>query len=150
MEGYEPEYRYVGDDPHSYYQMLKNCWIHKQGFILLEHDIFPWPGALALMEECSEIWCAHEYLYPPVIGQTVVGIGCMKFSTEAIMRSSDIFEQIETFDARGADLLDWRYLDSWIPANLGKALGMKGPHIHNPPVVHLKSGVTRIFQEPNN
>lgn len=138
LEGYIPTYVYVGNHPHSYYEVLQAQWAIGRDFILLEHDVFPWPGALEQMSECNEVWCGHDYLYPPIIRQFLLGIGCMKFSSKLIEKVPDFFKYVDLLNFRGEDLRDWRMLDSWIISGLRDVAGVE-PHLHTPPVVHLKS-----------
>lgn len=138
MEGHTPDYKYVGEDTRSYYRVLKKYWERGEGFILLEHDVYPWPGALQQMDECPEPWCAYQYLYPPVAKTFVTGIGCMKFSSEAIASNPTMFDEANTIQERGEAALDWQNLDGWIVPELKKSL-KRDTHIHTPPVVHLKT-----------
>ena len=144
MDDWDPEYIDVSGNPHLYYEVLKELWSLQDDFILLEHDIIPWPGALNTFENCSEPWCAFKYLYPPS-GHLVIANGCVRFRKELMNLIPDLFDIIEsndgTFFVTSEDPKDWHAIDGRMGAILTNKLN-GFVHVHNPPVVHLKEDIS--------
>lgn len=141
MEGYEPVYEYVGDSPFAYFDILRDLWHKGEDFILIEHDIIPWPGALVTFDACEDMWCAFGYLYPPD-GYIVTAHGCVRFRAEMMQRIPDLFEIVEANDGRffkvkDTDTRHWKDLDGCISPVLTGILD-RFPHQHVPAVVHTK------------
>lgn len=141
MEGYEPVYEYVGDSPYRYFEIFRDYWRRGEDFILLEHDIIPWPGALATFESCPDIWCAFGYLYPPD-GYLVVAHGCVRFRAKMMESVPDLLDIVEANDGRffkvkETDTRHWKDLDGCISPILTGTLE-RFPHRHVPAVVHTK------------
>lgn len=71
-------------DPQHYGRLVKHMWGIGNGFVLVEDDVVPWPGAINQMLECGEDWCAFEFprtqpTYEPRSGWCL-GLGCVRFS----------------------------------------------------------------------
>lgn len=122
------------DDELTYAQLLEREWSKGGGFVLVEHDIAPWPGAIDALLACPRDWCAHRY---PKGGRLVRALGCVKFS-EGLVRNYPTLP-----DAwRGAS---WEALEGRILMAVGDALrtrddGAKPVCDHLPPVAHVKAG----------
>lgn len=58
----EPDTRFV-DVSHSdmaYFDLFEKLWSEKETFIIVEHDVVIWPGALHEMYDCPELFCAYQ------------------------------------------------------------------------------------------
>jgi hypothetical protein len=122
--GHAPTYIDVSASSDAYWNLLNDLWQKGETFILVEHDILPWPGALEELWQCPGLWCANSY------DQRGIGIyhsfGCTKFSAELIRRLPDVWSRIGHH---------WSRLDSEFEWQACQA-GLR-PHPHRPPVIHL-------------
>lgn len=138
-DGWSANYFYVGNSQEDYFNLLNSYWDKKQGFILVEHDIIPWPGALNTFLNCPEPWCGFQYLYPPPKGYKILANGCTKFSKTLIDAVPDLFDIIEKDAGLFFDPIEvpkgWTTLDGRMNAIL-RSFDFE-PHVHMPPVVHL-------------
>ena len=109
----------------GYWQLLTKLWADGESFILLEHDVTPWPNSLQLLWDCPEGWCVHEYPHgePP---QLIWALGACKFSAEFMESYKDSIPQLR-----------WEQLDHF-PRGILKYLVKTGPHIHQPGFAHVK------------
>jgi len=131
MEGLEVTEVVMNDRLH-YGRMFTERWQTGSGFILVEHDVVPWPGTLRQLVACIEEFCAFEY---PAGGPIVeeprsgwcVSLGCTKFS-------SDLVERIP-YDIAWQNRA-WDELDGAVFATLQNEADL---HIHYPPVAHAKA-----------
>jgi hypothetical protein len=132
MEGLEvTEYKMrVGDYVH-YGRTFTGWWKTGKGFIVVEEDVVPWPGAIKQLQECEHDWCCFLFPYSPIGWDHMTGLadglGCMKFSDKLVrtVACSDEWEN------RG-----WDELDGAVHETIkihGQAL-----HVHSPPVAHVK------------
>ena len=130
MEGLEVR-EVMMNDYHHYGRLVTEQWQSGQGFILLEHDVIPWPGALAEMDACAQECCAFEYPSGKIIEEPRSGwcssLGCVKFATSLVERIPYGAE----WQNRG-----WDELDGAVFATLQ---GEVETHIHQPPVAHAKA-----------
>lgn len=46
---------------YRYAEQIREWWNEREPFIVVEHDIVPWPGAVESLADCSEPWCAFSY-----------------------------------------------------------------------------------------
>lgn len=141
MEGYEPIYRYVGNSPFAYFEVFEEFWNRGKDFVLVEHDIIPWPGALSTFDACDDIWCAFGYLYPPD-GYLVTAHGCVRFRSDMMRSIPDLFDIVRAndgqfFKVKETDTRDWKDLDGCISPILTGMLD-RFQHQHIPPIVHIK------------
>jgi hypothetical protein len=128
----------VMQDDNHYGRLMTMQWQTRQGFIVVEHDVVPWPGAIRQLRECPEDWCSFEYPMPfsawePVRQGFCYSLGCTKFSTALVERHQPTPEWGGTC---------WDGLD-------GQVIGMlqtagETCHLHSPPVAHLKAYVTTL------
>jgi len=121
-QGHRVAYVRVSEDT-DYAQVVSDWW--SRPFILVEHDILPWPGALERIWECSEPWCRYAYPLgdPPIIEAY---LGCVKFRPEAL----------GPIEIEGKT---WRELDGTVEKELTER-GFQA-HLHEPPVIHLGAEV---------
>jgi len=131
MEGYEVV-EVVMNDRHHYGRLFTELWQTGAGFTLVEHDVVPWPGALAQLDTCSEECCAFQY---PNAGSWAMSLGCIRFSDSLVQRIPyDIGWQNRA----------WDELDGGVFATLQ---GEVDVHIHHPPVSHVKAR-TLVLRSP--
>jgi hypothetical protein len=107
----------------DYYNLVKGLWAQGEPFIINEHDIVPWPGALKRIEDCSAPWCT--FTYRSSAGWINDGLGIVKFDPS---RLPNIFK--EDFTQK-----HWSNLDVQIARRL-QANGIQ-PCAHSPAVTNL-------------
>lgn len=117
----------IMETPFSYGELLTELFHKRETFILVEHDIIPWPGALEKLAICEKDYCGYHY----VIGSGMGGsLGCTKFGKEMLERLPDLvdFSNVE-----------WKGLDGVVNEQLTRHLGESYEmfHIHGPEVAHM-------------
>ena len=119
-QGIEAEYRFMRDKGPAYPNLFRELWKDGEPFILVEHDILVWPGALYLLQQCTHSWCGYSY---QIRGSMESWLGCTKFEPARLGECPATAElQMWQFDVPVVVNL-W---DRGIPE-----------HIHQPGVVHL-------------
>jgi hypothetical protein len=118
---------------YDYFNLLSRLWWEREPFVLLEHDILPWPGAIEELEACPRPWCSFSYHTKSTqwksegygVFQT---FGCCKFAPAIMDKVPDIFSKFAS--------TSWNHLD----AQFGHFMQEAGylPHPHRPWVIHLK------------
>lgn len=116
----------------NYARVFFEQWQSGRGFMVVEEDVVPWPGAMRELNTCEQEWCC--FLFPngritwePRSG-FCDGLGCMKFATSLVDRVPPDNEWL----VRGWDALDG--------AVHGTLLGHGAKvHVHEPPVAHAKA-----------
>ncbi len=116
------------DAPYAYHRLIHSLWAEGKPFILVEHDILPWPGALEQLWECECAWGAFRY---HVLGNLAAYLGCVKFDPLKLGPCPLPEEP-----------MPWTKLDLHIVKTL-TSRGERG-HVHNPPVCHLNRGHQRM------
>ncbi len=116
------------DRIYSYDFLFRSLWAEGEPFILVEHDIVPWPGALAELWNCPEPWCGFPYF---IFGELRSQLGCTKFDP------ANLGECPLT-----GDPIEWQVIDKAIE----KRLVMRGQngHMHSPAVTHLNINHSRM------
>ncbi len=122
---------------YSYDMLFRELWAKGDPFILVEHDIIPWPGALAQLWTCPEPWCGFPYSN---FGTFRSYLGCTKFEPSRLgdcplsgeIRSFGELDQIIIKTLLLRDRTDW------------KARPKYKNHVHNPPVAHLNINHSRM------
>jgi hypothetical protein len=115
---------------YSYDLLFRKLWAEGCPFILNEHDIIPWPGAIHQLWTCEQPWCGFLYL---LYGEPRTYLGCTKFDPS---RLGDC--------PLSGDLTEWQKIDRIIEKNL-LLRGEKG-HIHTPAVSHLNINHSRMAE----
>jgi hypothetical protein len=113
---YCPHAEQVKIQPGSNYyaEQIAQWWAIGEPFIIVEHDVVPWPGAIEMLAECPEPWCAIE-VHPGyhLIRHGSVGLSCIKVVPKLL---SAISEQEDRPRASGApfpdDYIPWHATDS--------------------------------------
>lgn len=84
-EGVEHE-EHVCDGPTGYAALVADAW-RQGGFVLVEHDVVPWVGAIRQLEECEGDWCGFRYAKG---GSTIRALGLVKFSERLARAHPDL------------------------------------------------------------
>lgn len=130
QEGVEHEIECVPRyDPYYYSILLARLWRRGIGFVILEHDVVPWPGALNELAYCPNEWCTFPF---PKFGEMLEGgLGCVKFSDSLVTRFPKLYEN--WFNTH------WKLVDGRMLSSIAGVLHGPQPCIHNPPVAHVRS-----------
>lgn len=129
---YDPEYARIYGK-YGYGRFFADRWKEGAGFVNVEHDVVPWPGAIELLTGCPQPWCGFAYTdhrwdeHPELVHG--VPLGCMKIGAELIAATPDIWKQI----------IDWSHCDVHLFAEARKA-GF-WPHQHFPGVVNANNAL---------
>ena len=130
QDGIDARFEFMaGDD--SYYGLMADLWARRETFVIVEHDIVVWPGAIQALENCPEPWCTYPYYSS--VGWILDGLGCTKFGAELLKRFPDYL--LEPFPDCCRHTRFYCGLDRLI-AHRAEQLGLK-PHVHSPGVVNL-------------
>jgi hypothetical protein len=116
------------ENEYSYSDMFCELWKVGEGFILLEHDIVPWPGAITALDDCEQPWCSYEY---PLAPNTLrPALGCIKVCKWVVKSNPDL-----PLHFRWAGTM-WGNVDGRVCPALESIVGKT--HIHTPPLAHVK------------
>jgi hypothetical protein len=132
----EPKTRFVytGHSTTAYYELLKELWNQQETFIMVEHDIVIWPGALHDLWECSEPLCAYEAPYNITLvgGRRGLsyGIGCLKWNSILMTKFPNLVIDTPEEDR------EWVRLDQVFVVKAAIA-NNDCIHYHYPPIGHL-------------
>lgn len=130
VQGYVPRLVQLEGD-FSYDLLFRQLWAEGQPFIIVEHDILPWPGALQELWTCPKPWCGFPY---HVMGEMRSYLGCTKFNP-ASLGVCPLY----------GDLTDWALIDKIIERRLlGRQDVVQYRHIHEPGVIHLNINHSRM------
>ena len=132
IEGFEVT-EVVMEDPFHYGRLTADLWALGKGFVMVEDDVVPWPGAIQAMLDCPKEWCAYEFprtyvQHEPRSGFTV-SMGCTKLTAAILERYSPAFGDLRWDEVNGP---------------IEEALSSETCHLHYPPVAHVKSHVTTL------
>ncbi len=105
------------------------------GFINVEHDVVPWPGAIRSLETCPHDFCGFGY---PMRnrGNLTYSLGCTKFSERMTVAHPGLPDRWD-----GAS---WWELDAHVFAAITDVYGSEDFHVPEPPVAHVKEYVGLI------
>ena len=132
------EYREV-DEFYDYYRLLCELWERGKSFIMVEHDILPWPGALAELWGCGT-WCCMPY---NLGGSNLIAAhGCTKFGADVLEVTRERVLAIE------GDERHWTRLDTVVNEIL-EAVGLIR-HVHDTPVLHLNRRVEDEYRHAHD
>ncbi len=120
QDGYNPDYVLM-DREESYYDLVESLWKKGEPFIINEHDIIAWPGAIKHIQECRMPWCTYLYRCPA--GWIRNGLGLVKFEPDKLPNPFPLESK------------EWPRLDSQIAGAI-EAHG-RFPHCHEPAVTNL-------------
>lgn len=120
QDDYKADLRLV-EGNEGYYNLLSEYFSNGNPFVVVEHDIIPWPGAIKQISDCSEPWCTFSYRC--AAGWLTWGLGCVKFEPRRLPNLMDF----------GCKM--WNTLDRSI-LMAGKR-NQISPHVHGPHVTNL-------------
>ena len=132
-DGIEAEYFYVGGSPTAYHELFLELWHSGQGWINVEQDIIPYPGAIADLEQCSCKWGGKPYWLGSVFGAY---LGLTKFSDELVRDNPGVMDALDTLRDDGTPRRYFGRLDSRLGQVLNDQVGI-AIETHWPAVVHL-------------
>jgi hypothetical protein len=130
-EGVEFEVRICRGD-YGYGELLAELWA-RGGFVLVEDDIAPWPGAIAELVGCPEAWCAFDY----AIGGGIMVSSCSHFGL-GLIKVSDELVAAHPWVSDAWRGIHWRQLDQPVNAAIASVAGRARPHLHEPAVSHAQ------------
>lgn len=114
---------HVLEGEYGYGRLMDDLWAAGNRFVLLEHDVVAWPGAVERLLRCPRVWCVHEYPLGP--GTVRWALGCVKVSGVLLGYRP------------GFSGVVWNQLDAAVVREL-LAVCPGGPHVHDPPFAHVK------------
>lgn len=126
LDSYNLDVDYVpmlGDS--GYRALLANLWAALEPVIIVEQDILPWPGAIEELCACPCQWGTYSYPYQGGIGIAHM-LGCAKLTTGLMAALPNVWD----------NPAPWYDLDR-ILFFAARDIGIE-PHLHRPPVIHLK------------
>jgi hypothetical protein len=109
------------DRPTAYSEWFRARWKEGTGFILVEHDIAPWPGAVRQLANCGRDWCAFPYPW-------CIALGLVKFSGEFTRQFPGVGRVIAGEPWQGLDMKIIGFLQD-IDQDV---------HVHEPAVAHVR------------
>lgn len=116
----------------GYGELLAALWRSGRGFVLVEHDIAPWAGAIKQLMECERDWCMFRYMKHG--GQLMRGLGCAKFSSRLVRDYPDLASEWQD--------VSWQVLDGVVGGAVAQVLRAEDPRhplcTHEPPVAHVR------------
>ena len=106
----------------NYARFFEWLWEGGGPYIIVEHDVVPWPGAVKQLRQCHEPWCAFAYGEYDIAAEAFPPMGCAKFDPRGL-------------DLPFEDYPDWSVLDR----EISNGLAQQGVavHQHYPGVTHL-------------
>jgi hypothetical protein len=131
MQGLKPRMERLDDTldaDFAYARLFRSLWQEERPFVLVEHDILPWPGALQQIWECEHPWCGFRYY---IFGELRSALGCVKFDPVRLGECP-----------LPDELIPWSKIDMKVIRSLSER-GERG-HLHEPAVGHLNYGHQRI------
>jgi hypothetical protein len=123
---------FPADSDLGYSLLMTEVWKRGEGFVIVEHDVAPWFGAVAQLEACPRDWCLFHY---PDGGALSRGLGCTKFSDRLVRDHSDLPDAWEG--------TEWPMIDGAVGSAFAAVLRQETPEqhpvcYHGPPVAHAR------------
>lgn len=116
----------------AYTELMQKLWRAGESFAIVEHDIVPWRGALAELDECHHPWCGFSYPF----GQGAIeGLGCTRFQDVLLAAYPSAVDDTLTEATEVHPRGHWCSLDDRLMRVLMR-LGARR-HVHGPLVGHL-------------
>lgn len=131
-DGIEAEYVNVNGSQTAYHELLERTWREGRGFVIVEHDIVPWPGALRTLWDCSCDWGGYAY---PTSTAWNAWLGCTKFSDALVVGVPALWDAIANLRYDGTNRKYWGRLDTRMKQVLEDSQGLR-MHVHWPAVGH--------------
>jgi hypothetical protein len=123
---------------YGYAKYFRDRWNDGQGFINIEHDCVPWPGAIEAIRDCPEPWCSYDYSLPCHRNRdmhhetTFVPLGCAKINADMITRTKTAWDKLKK----------WDILDGYI-TRLAQTAGFN-VHQHFPGIVNANKALLNM------
>jgi hypothetical protein len=114
------------DGNEGYAELVAGLWERGEGFILVEHDVCPWVGAIQQLMDCENPWCSFYYAKD---GGTIRALGCVKFSDRLVQFNPGLSE-----GWRGTH---WLALDGTVLSAVASKVGVC---VHRPALGHARPG----------
>ena len=132
-DGWRPDVVDVSASESAYHDLLASLWAEGEGFVVVEHDIVVYPGAIRAMLDCPESWCVTVYR---VNAEYDGYLGCVRFSEALVRAEPDAMDAAGRL-AYGPPPRYW----GWVDSRLGQVLTDRGyrKHRHWPAVTHLRT-----------
>ena len=127
MQGLAPRYERLDGD-YAYDRLFRRLWAEGEPFVLVEHDILPWPGAVQRLWTCDRPWCAFEYF---MLGELRVALGCTKFDPSRL-GPCPLPDTVWHWRK-----MDWQIIDALTDRS-------QCAHLHEPAVTHLNRAHSRM------
>lgn len=115
------------DGDFDYGRHLTRWWLDGTGFVLVEWDIAPWPGAVQAMWECEHDYCAH---WCAMDHGLACWLNCVKFSAELTRKYPEMPDKWRWAEQ------PWNGLGGSVCLPVREIAG--GVHEHHPPVAHVR------------
>jgi hypothetical protein len=130
-EGVEYETGLVDGDL-DYSLFIADIWARGEGFVLVEHDVAPWVGALDQLAACSGDWCMFRYAKGGGLSR---GLGCTKFSSRLVREYPDLADEWRA--------THWLMIDGTVGSPVAAVLRAEDPErmlpcYHTPSVAHAR------------
>jgi len=115
---------------YGYQEFFRGRWAAGESFIVVEHDVVPWPGSLEGLRDCPEPWCAHNFhlhlhrRYKLTDPGATPPLGCAKITAAFIEATPGLFDEP----------CGWEYCDQRVRDN-----GVFAVHEHFPGVVNANA-----------
>ena len=116
----------VMDSECDYADALIALWQRGEELCVIEHDVIPWPGALAALSGCSSAWCVYPYHFAP--NKLRYALGCLRVSRELVQAHQDLPQAWEG--------VAWNALDGAVYRALRAQ--QREPHVHEPGFAHAR------------
>jgi len=135
-DGQEADFVDVSSGDSAYFELWTKLWASGETFVVIEHDVVVYPGAIQTMLDCASPWCVTDYM---TCGSIQYGFGCVKFDGGFTRAYPHAFTRM----AEGIDFVSahepthWKHLDAQLGAVLSRMADMAWPHRHQPAVTHL-------------
>ncbi len=126
---------------YSYFELLSQLWAEGETFVIVEHDILVYPGAIQEIWDCEVPFCGKPYV---IHGGFAACFGCTKFDASFLRAFPNAMKMGGARQhpmGLGTGYTHWETLDSRIVAALSElgwsCNGSQWPHQHWPSVRHL-------------
>lgn len=133
-EGYRPIYQHTPGD-YGYADALETMWSTGQGFVVVEQDKVPWPGAVADLWKCSALWCVYPCRMDNGEYAGFPSLSTVKFSTDMVRLFPTFMSTARTYVIGDAPPGHYSRLDMAIFTHAMLGCNLE-PHWHYPEVLH--------------
>ena len=96
--GGDVEFRQIPEGADGLFRFLASEWAEGDGFMVVDQDLVPPPGAVEELEACTQHWCGFPFRYPMCTEAGVPDLalgdfGCTRYSTELVRAMPDLLEE---------------------------------------------------------